>query len=162
MWPFFTFFLAMKLLTKNKRAYFDYEISTDYVAGIILQWHEVKSIKMGNVNIQDTIISLQQRELRILWMDVPLYAKTSPLLVPHYQPKRKRKLLVNKRELSKIASALDKAGMVAFALEVFATKSGFIKVKIGLGKLRKKVEKKQILKERSIEKEMRKERRNFI
>jgi SsrA-binding protein len=95
-------------------------------------------------------------------MDVPLYAKTSPLLVPHYQPKRKRKLLVNKRELSKIASALDKAGMVAFALEVFATKSGFIKVKIGLGKLRKKVEKKQILKERSIEKEMRKERRNFI
>jgi tmRNA-binding protein len=47
--------------------------------------------------------------------------------------------------------------MVALALEVFTTKSGFIKVKIGIGKLRKKIEKKQILKERSIEKEMRKE-----
>jgi SsrA-binding protein len=95
-------------------------------------------------------------------MDVPLYAKTSPLIVPHYQSKRKRKLLVNKRELSKIASALDKAGTVALALEVFTTKSGFVKIKIGLGKLRKKIEKKQILKERSIEKEMRKESRNLI
>jgi SsrA-binding protein len=93
-------------------------------------------------------------------MDIPLYTKTSPLLVPHYQPKRKRKLLVNKRELSKIASALDKAGIVALALEVFTTKSGFIKVKVGLGKLRKKIEKKQILKERSIEKEMRREMSN--
>jgi SsrA-binding protein len=90
-------------------------------------------------------------------MDIPLYAKTSPLLVPHYQPKRKRKLLVNQRELAKIASAMDKPGIVALALEVFVTKSGFIKVKIGLGKLRKKIEKKQILKEKSIEKEMRKE-----
>jgi tmRNA-binding protein len=56
-------------------------------------------------------------------MDIPLYAKTSPNLVPGYQPKRKRKLLVNKRELSKIAAALDKAGIVALALEVFTTKS---------------------------------------
>jgi SsrA-binding protein len=90
-------------------------------------------------------------------MDIPLYAKTSPLLVPGYQSKRKRKLLVQKRELAKIASTMDKSGMVALALEVFTTQSGFVKVKIGLGKLRKKVEKKQILKERSIEKEMRRE-----
>ncbi|MDR0859520.1 MAG: SsrA-binding protein [Candidatus Peribacteria bacterium] len=109
------------------------------------------------MNISDTIISLQNGELRILGMDIPLYGKTSPLLVPGYQAKRKRKLLITKRELARLASSMDKSGMVSLALEVFVTKSGFIKVKIGLGKLRKKIEKKQILKERSIEKEMRKE-----
>jgi tmRNA-binding protein len=56
---------------------------------------------------------------------------------------------------------MDKPGIVALALEVFTTKSGFIKVKIWLGKLRKKIEKKQILKERSIEKEMRTEVRKY-
>jgi SsrA-binding protein len=151
----------MKMLTKNKKAYFDYDFITDYTAGIMLAGHEVKAVKIGHVNITDTIISIQNGELRMLGMDIPLYAKTSPNLVPGYQPKRKRKLLVTKRELAKIASQLDKPGIVALALEVFTTKSGFIKVKIGLGKLRKKVEKKQILKERSIEKEMRKEAKTF-
>jgi len=147
----------MKLITKNKRAYFDYEISEDYLTGIVLQWHEVKSIKTGHVNIQDTIISIQGKELWILGMDVPLYTKTSPILAPHYQAKKKRKLLITKRELSKIAAHMDKPGIVALALEVLIARGGFIKVKIWLGKLRKKIEKKQILKERSIEKEMRRE-----
>jgi SsrA-binding protein len=94
-------------------------------------------------------------------MDIPLYNKTSPILVPHYQAKHKRKLLITKRELSKIAAQMDKPGMIALALEVLIARGGFIKVKIGVGKLRKKIEKKQILKERSIEKEMRKEARSY-
>ena len=118
------------MITKNKKAYFDYEISTDYTAGIVLAGHEVKAIKTGHINISDTIISLQKGEVRLLGMDIPLYTKTSPLLVPGYQPKRKRKLLLTKREISKIASRLDKPGMVALALEVFIARGGFIKVKI--------------------------------
>ncbi|MDD2537627.1 MAG: SsrA-binding protein SmpB [Candidatus Absconditabacteria bacterium] len=151
----------MKLVTKNKRAYFDYEISNDYVAGIILQGHEVKSIKSGHINIQDTIISIQNSEIRILGMDIPLYGKTSPILAPNYQAKKKRKLLLNKKEISKIAAQLDKPGMVALALEVYIARGGFIKVKIGLGRLKKKIEKKQLLKEKSIEKEMRKEAKQY-
>ena len=151
----------MKLLTKNKRAYFDYEISEDYLTGIVLQWHEVKSIKSWPINIQDTAIVIQNKELWVLGMDIPLYKKTSPILAPHYQAKQKRKLLITKRELAKIAAHMDKPGIVALALEVFIARGGFIKVKIGLGKLRKKVEKKQILKEKSIEKEMRKETKNY-
>ena len=151
----------MKLLTKNKRAYFDYEIVDSYVAGIVLAWHEVKSLKTWHVNIQNTVISLQGKDLFLLWMDIPLYEKTSPLLVPHYSAKQKRKLLVTKRELAKIGSAFDKPGMVALVLEVFVTDSGFIKVKIWMGRLKKKIEKKQILKERTIAKEMRKEAKMF-
>jgi len=147
----------MKLITKNKRAYFDYEIVNDYTAGIILAWHEVKSIKTGHINIQNTIISLQGGECFVLWMEIPLYEKTSPNLVAHYHSKQKRKLLLTKRELSKISALLDKPWMVALILEVFTTESGFIKVKIWIGRLKKKIEKKQILKERTIEREMRKE-----
>lgn len=151
----------MKVITKNKRAYFDYEFSSDYTAGIVLAWHEVKSIKTSHVNIQDTIISLQKWELFVLWMDIPLYEKTSLNLAPHYQPKQKRKLLVTKKELSKISSQLDKPWMAAVVLEVLISDRWFIKVKIWLWHLRKKIEKKQILKERSQEKEMRKEAKMF-
>ena len=151
----------MKLITKNKRAYFDYEIVEDYTAWIILAWHEVKSIKSWHINITNTIISRQRGELFVLGMDVPLYEKTSPVLVSHYQPKQKRKLLLTKRELAKISAHLDKPGMVALVLEVFVTESWFIKLKIGLGRLKKKIEKKQILKERSSEKEMKKDAKNF-
>ena len=55
-------------------------------------------------------------------MDVPLYEKTSPILVPGYQPKGKRKLLITKKELAKIASALDKSGTVVIPLEIFVNK----------------------------------------
>ena len=144
----------MQIITKNKRAYFDYEIEKDYVAWIILKWHEVKSIKTSHVNIQDAAIVMENRELWIYNMDIPLYEKTSPVLVPHYRPKGKRKLLLNKNEISKIAASLDKPWMVALALEIFVTKWGFIKLKIWIWKLHRKVEKKQILKERDIKRQM--------
>ena len=151
----------MKVVTKNKRAYFDYEFSSDYTAGIVLAWHEVKSIKTAHVNIQDTVVSLQKWELFLLWMDVPLYGKTSPNLAPNYQPKQKRKLLLTKKELSKISAQLDKPWITAIALEVLITDTWFIKIKIWLWRLKKKIEKKQILKERSQEREMRKEAKMF-
>jgi len=69
----------------------------------------VKSIKLSHVNIKDSIVRLEDKELRILNMDVPLYEKTSHALVPGYQSKGKRKLLVTKKELAKISSALDKS-----------------------------------------------------
>lgn len=118
------------MITKNKKAFFDYEIATEYTAGIVLAGHEVKAIKTGHINISDTIISLQKGEVRLLGMDIPLYSKTSPILVPGYQAKRKRKLLLTHREISKIAARLDKPGMVALALEVLIARGGFIKIKL--------------------------------
>jgi SsrA-binding protein len=94
-------------------------------------------------------------------MDIPLYEKTSHILVPGYQPKGKRKLLITKKELTKISAQLDKSGTIAIPLEVFVTKTGFIKIKIGIGKLMRKVEKKQILKERDIKKQMDREMKHL-
>lgn len=151
----------MKLIAKNKRAYFDYQIEKDYQAGIVLKWFEVKAIKTSHINIQDAVVKIDRQELWLYNMDIPLYEKTSPVLAPNYQPKGKRKLLLNKREISNIAAALDKPGMQLLALEVLVSKGGFVKIKLGLGKLYRKVEKKQILKERDIKKQMDKDIKSF-
>ena len=151
----------MKLISKNRRAYSDYQIDKEYEVWIILKWYEVKSIKLSHVNIKDSIVRLEDKELRILNMDVPLYEKTSHALVPGYQSKGKRKLLVTKKELAKISSALDKSWTTIIPLEIFINKRWLIKLKIWVGKLMRKVEKKQVLKERDIKKQMDREMKNI-
>jgi SsrA-binding protein len=151
----------MKLISKNKHAYHDYQVDKEYEVGIILKWHEVKSIKGSHVNIKDAFIRLEDKELRILNMDIPLYEKTSHALVPWYQPKGKRKLLITKKELAKISAALDKSWTTIIPLEIFVNKNWLIKLKIGVAKLMRKIEKKQILKEKDIKKQMDREIKNL-
>ena len=144
----------MKLISKNRHAYHDYQIDKDYEVWIILKWHEVKSIKASHVNIKDSIVRLDNKELWINNMDVPLYEKTSYALVPGYQAKGKRKLLITTKELAKVSSAIDKSGTVIVPLEIFINKRGLIKLNIWIGRAMKKIEKKQVLKERDIKKQM--------
>lgn len=144
----------MKIITKNRSAFYDYAIEKTYEAWLVLQWCEVKSIKTSNVNIKDSIVRLDNKELWIVGMDVPLYKKTSYTLVPWYQPKWKRKILVNKKELAKISSALDVSGNILLPLELFVTKNGRIKIKLWVARLKRKIEKKQILKEKDIKRQM--------
>ncbi|MFA6256450.1 MAG: SsrA-binding protein SmpB [Candidatus Absconditabacterales bacterium] len=151
----------MKLISKNRHAYHDYQIDKEYEVGIILKGHEVKSIKASHVNIKDSMVRLDNKELWIMNMDVPLYEKTSYALVPGYEPKGKRKLLITKKELAKVSSALDKSGTTIIPLEIFINKRGLIKLKIGIGKLMRKIEKKQVLKERDIKKQMDREIRHL-
>jgi len=92
---------------------------------------------------------------------VPLYKMTSPNLVPWYNPKWDRKLLVTKRELAKISALTDKPWNVVIPLEIYINNRWLIKIKIWVGKLMRKVEKKQILKEKDIQKQMDRELRNY-
>ena len=147
-------FCDMKIISKNKKAYSDYAFEKDYEVWIVLKWHEVKSIKMSQVNIKDAIVRIDNKELRIIWMDIPLYEKTSHALVWWYQSKWRRKLLINKKELAKISALTDKAGNTIIPLEIYLTLKWLIKLKIWVGKLMRKIEKKQILKEKDIKKQM--------
>ncbi len=151
----------MKLISKNRRAYSDYQIDKEYEVGIILKWHEVKSIKASHVNIKDSIVRLDSKELWIVNMDIPLYEKTSHALVPGYQPKGKRKLLITKKELAKISAALDKSGTTIIPLEIFISTRGLIKIKIGIAKLMRKIEKKQVLKDKDTKLQMDREIKNL-
>lgn len=151
----------MKIITKNKRAYFDYEIEKNYEAWIVLKGYEVKSVKTSHVNIQDSVVRIDNYECWIYNMDIPLYEKTPNILVPNYQPKVKRKLLLNKREIGKLVANLDKPWIVILPLEVYIGKWGFIKIKLWVWRLHRKVEKKQIIKERDIKKQMDRDIRSF-
>lgn len=147
----------MKILAKNKRAYFDYDIEQTYDAGLVLLWHEVKACKMDHCTITEWIIRYdeKQRSLLLINMDIPLYSKTQQSLVPGYIPKHPRQLLLNQREITRLVASTKKTGLTIVPLELFEASNRRIKIKIGLAKLRKKIEKKQILKEKDIEKAIR-------
>ena len=147
----------MKIITKNKRAYFDYDIKETIDAGIVLKWYEVKSIKSGKVNITDAIVKIRNWEAFITNMDIPLYEKTNPALVPGYKPKGERKLLLTKKQIQRLAERTHKTWLVLKPLEVFITKNWKIKIKLGLAKLKKKIEKRQIIKERDMKRQMMRE-----
>ncbi|MBU0626741.1 SsrA-binding protein [Patescibacteria group bacterium] len=112
----------MKVISNNRRAYHDYEFEKDYEVGIVLKGFEVKAIKSSQVNIKDAIVRITDGELWIQNMDIPLYKKTSPALVPWYEAKGKRKLLINKKELAKLSAKLDNTGNVALPLSIFINK----------------------------------------
>jgi SsrA-binding protein len=138
----------MRSITKHKSAHFDYDVVDIYDTGIVLVGHEVKACKTGKVNISDGIIFVKNGTLQITNMDIPLYERTSPKMVPHYQARGTRNLLINKKELAKIVSSTAKTGNRIIPLELRETSRGRLKLKIGIAKLRKKVEKKSLLKEK--------------
>lgn len=151
----------MKVLAKNKRAFFDYEVIETYDAGIVLLGHEVKSIKTGHITIGDGIVKISPQETVLVNMDIPLYQKTAPQTVSWYQPKWPRRLLLTKREQTVLWSKVQQGGLRIIPLEVYESTRNRIKVKIGLAKLKKKVEKKSAIKERDVKREMDKEIRKF-
>lgn len=153
----------MNILAKNKRAYFDYDIEQTYEAGLVLQWHEVKACKMDHCTITEGIIRYDEkkRSFMLINMDIPLYSKTQQSLVSGYIPKHPRQLLLNQREITRLVASTKKTGLTLVPLELFEASNRRIKIKIGLAKLRKKVEKKQLLKERDIDSQMRREVREY-
>ena len=148
MWVF-------KEIKRNKKAYLDYDILEEYIFGIQLKWFEVKQVRNGNVDIRDAFCKFYDNELYIEELNIPLYEKTSSKMVPWYNPKRKRKLLWTKKELRKLLERTTKTWLVIIPLAIWCGyKCRRIKVKCALAKLRKKVEKKQIIKERDIKMDM--------
>lgn len=153
----------MRIISKNKYALLNYEIEERYEAWIILNWFETKSIKTWNINIKEAIVKVYWNwEIYITNMNIPLYSKTSIKMVPWYDPKKTRKLLLHKKEIQKLWERTNKTWLTIIPLSIYETKKRLIKIEIGLWKLRKKVEKKQIIKEREINRQAQKEMRHII
>jgi SsrA-binding protein len=144
-----------KTIKKNKKAYLDYEVLEEYIFWIQLKWFEVKQIRLGNVDIRNAFCKFYNNELYIEELNIPLYEKTSSKMVPWYNPKRKRKLLGTKKELKKLLERTTKTWLTIIPLEIWCNhKCKRIKIKCALAKLRRKIEKKQIIKERDIKRDM--------
>ena len=143
---------------KNKKAFFNYEISDTFEAGIVLAGAEVKSIKDGRINLSDSYVKILGGELWLVNADIPKYRYDGS---SDYEPKRSRKLLVKGKELVSIDSKLKQKNLTLIPLSVYTTR-GKIKVEVGFGRGRKRHEKKAREKERDLERELLYERRKHM
>ncbi|MCA9376987.1 SsrA-binding protein SmpB [Candidatus Nomurabacteria bacterium] len=150
--------MGIKLITKNKKAYFNYEIKEKYEAGIQLLGSEVKAIKSGQVNISDSFVKIIGGEAFLWNADIPKYKYAT---VEGYDPFRSRKLLLKRAELRELQRKAESDRMTIVPLSVFLAR-GMVKLEIGLGKGKRSYEKKKRIKERDLERELHRERRSFM
>lgn len=141
----------MKTVAQNRRARYDYEIVDTVEAGILLHGQEVKSCREGNVNLSGAYVSFLQGKPTLKGCHIAPYRMASNL--DDYDPGRERTLLLHKREVEKLDSALAEKGVSLIPLEVKAGRH--IKVVLGLGKGRKRHDKKQKKKESDIKRRLR-------
>ncbi|MFQ6049590.1 MAG: SsrA-binding protein SmpB [Candidatus Paceibacterales bacterium] len=142
----------MKLIIKNKKAYFNYEILEKFEAGISLIGQEVKSIKAGRINLAGAYVVLKDEEVFLIGANVPPYQpKNAP---PDYNPERSRKLLLRKSEIKHLIGKAKQKGLTLIPLRVY-TKRGKIKLEIATAKGKRKVDKRELIRKREAEREIR-------
>lgn len=142
----------MDIISENKRARFDYEISETITAGIQLNGQEVKSAKNGQFQIAGSRAIIRGREIWLINSHIPPYQpKNAPL---NYEEDRVRKLLLKKEEIKKFLGKLHDKGHELIPTKVYLKKR-FIKVEIGYGKLKRKSDKREAIKKQSQEREVR-------
>jgi len=151
----------MKLISKNKRAYHDYDIKDTIEAGIILYGHEVKALREGKIDMRDAVVRANGNEAHIFNLDIPRYSKASLVQLQHYDKKRKRGLLLHKREITKLTTKTNKTWLILIPLQIYFTKKQRVKVLLWLCKLLRKVQKKNILKEKDVKRDMDRQAKNF-
>ncbi len=122
-----------KVVAENRRARYDYAIESDLEVGIILEGPEVKSLRTGQSNIADSYASVDNGEL---WLTNAYIAPYERAMFGH-EPRRKRKLLVSRKELSKLWNATKREGMTLVPLVMYFNDRGLVKLKIGVAKGKK-------------------------
>ncbi len=140
----------IKLIKKNKKAYFDYEIINQYEAGIELKWYETKAIRNSMFNLKWSYISCINQELYIKQMHITAWKTLANKET--IDTFRDRKIFLHKKDIIYLCNKLKEAWFSIIPLEVYF-KGSLIKIKVWLVKWRKKYEKKQILKERAMDKQ---------
>jgi SsrA-binding protein len=127
-----------KVIAENRRARFDYFIESDLEVGIILTGSEVKSLRTGQSNIADSYASVEGGEL---WLINGYIAPYKQAGIFGHDERRRRKLLVSKRELSRLWQAVGREGMTLVPLVMYFNHRGIVKLKIGVAKGKKVADK---------------------
>lgn len=141
----------MTNLAENRKAHFDYEILETYEAGIELFGFEVKSVKAGRINLASSFAVIKDNEIWLLNATISAYQpKNAP---PDYDPTRSRRLLLHKSEIKELIGKSAQKGLTIVSLKVY-TKRNRIKVLLGLGRHKKKTDKRELIKRRETEREI--------
>ncbi len=142
----------MKTIIENKKALFNYQILEKFKAGIVLIGQEVKSIKTGKVSLLGSFVVLRGEEVFLIGANVPPYQpKNAP---KDYQPQRSRKLLLKKAEIKHLIGKAHQKGLTMVPLKVYTDK-GKIKLEFGIARGKRKFDKREEIKKREIEREIR-------
>ncbi len=141
-------------LIQNKKAYFDYEILEKIEAGIELLGFEVKSLKKGQGSLLGAHITIRGNEAFVINMDIPPYQIANT--PKEYDSKRNRKLLLNKKEIKELAEFEKQKGLTIIPLSVY-NKGRKLKLDISVVRGKKKYDKRETIKKRDSEREIRKE-----
>jgi SsrA-binding protein len=127
-----------KVIAENRRARYDYAIENDLEVGIMLMGSEVKSLRSGQSNIAESYASVENGEL---WLTNAYIARYDPAKTWGHEERRRRKLLVSRRELARLWNATQREGMTIVPLVMYFNHRGLVKLKIALGKGKKNVDK---------------------
>lgn len=134
-----------KVVAENRRARHDYAIEEDLECGIVLEGSEVKSLRQGGANIADSYASVENGELWLINGYIAPYAQARTF---GHEERRRRKLLVRARELAKLWDASRRKGMTLVPLVLYFNHRGVAKVKIGIARGKKTVDKRETEKAR--------------
>ena len=141
---------GVKIIAKNSKAYHDYFIEEKYEAGIALAGTEVKSIRMGNVNLKDSFCIIKEGQLAVHGMHISPYEKGN---IFNKDPRRPRQLLMHKREILKLYSKIKQDGYALIPLSIYLSRAR-VKLEIGLAKGKKLYDKRESAAKRDAKREM--------
>lgn len=142
-----------RLLASNKKAHFDFEITDTIEAGLVLSGPEAKSAKLGHINLTGSYAIIKNNECWLLNCHISAYPYDS--MAGTAEPTRTRKLLLNRHEIIKISTKIGAKGLTLVPVEVYVTSKERVKVLLGLARGKKAPDKREDLKKKDLEREMR-------
>jgi SsrA-binding protein len=138
-------FAKKRLEISNRKAYHEYYFEDKYIAGIVLAGTEIKSLRAGKASFNDSYCYFDKNELYVKSLHISEYSYGT---YNNHPPLQERKLLLNRRELRKLEAKTKEKGYSIIPLKIFLTEKGFFKMEIGLGKGKKIFDKRETIKER--------------
>lgn len=135
----------------NRKAYYEYHIEAKYIAGMVLTGTEIKSIRAGKVSFNDSYCIFDKGELYVKSLHIAEYAFGT---IHNHTPMQERKLLMQKKELKKLENKIKEKGYTLIPLRIFISEKGFAKIEIGLGKGKKIFDKRETIKARDTDRDV--------
>ena len=147
----------MKTFAFNKRANYDYEILEKIEGGLVLKGYEVKSVKTGHISLKGAYVTIKDNEAFLTNANISAY---QPLNMPDsYDPERSRKVLIRKSQIKSLIGKVKQKGLTLVPIRVYS-KRGLVKLEFGVGKGKRKIDKREDIKKREDRVNMRRALRN--
>jgi len=134
------------LVAENRRARFEYHLEDDFEAGLQLTGTEVKSLRQGQANIAESYASVENGGIFLINANIPEYKQAGPFY--QHAPKRPRRLLLHRREIARLAQAVDRDGMTIVPIALYFNDRGIAKIKLAIAKGKKLHDKRETSKKR--------------